>query len=122
MTTVRAARLPLPWVAAAAGLLVVAVVCGVAIGPASIGWWEALREIIDMVPGVEVDSGLGPAQAAIVREIRFPRVVLGAMLTGIHARQRQPARVGVPVPGEVDSLFRVLPRWRKRLTPLAPGN
>jgi iron complex transport system permease protein len=76
----QAARLPAVWVAVGLALLVVAVVCGVTIGPAAIGWWDAIVELLDMIPGVDVDSGLSPAQAAIVTEIRLPRVVLGAMV------------------------------------------
>lgn len=73
-------RFPLGWFGVAAASLVVAVVAGVTIGPASIGWYDALREITDQIPGINVDSGLGPAQSAIVTEIRLPRVVLGLLV------------------------------------------
>jgi len=77
---VEARRFPLGWFVAAWLALVAAVLAGVTIGPAAIGWFDALREIVDLIPGVDVDSGLGPAQSAIVTEIRLPRVVLGLLV------------------------------------------
>ncbi|MCB2223385.1 MAG: iron ABC transporter permease [Actinobacteria bacterium] len=53
---------------------------GLLIGPASVPPGGALREILDRLPFVSVDSGLDARQAAIVWELRFPRVVLGALV------------------------------------------
>jgi iron complex transport system permease protein len=72
------------WVAgalAAAG----AVVLATALGTVSIAPGGVARELFDRLPGVDIDSGLTAREAAIVWEIRFPRVVLaglvGAMLS-----------------------------------------
>ena len=73
-------RIPAGWFGVATAVLAVAVLAGVTIGPASIGWFDALREILDQVPGVNIDSGLSPAQSAIITEIRLPRVVLGLLV------------------------------------------
>jgi len=80
---VEARRFPLGWFAAAWLALAAAVLAGVTIGPAPIAWFDALREIVDLIPGVHVDSGLGPAQSAIVTEIRLPRVILGLLVGSI---------------------------------------
>ncbi len=77
---VEARRFPLGWFVAAWLALAAAVLAGVTIGPASIGWLDALRELVDQIPGVHIDSGLRPAQAAIVTKIRLPRVVLGLLV------------------------------------------
>jgi iron complex transport system permease protein len=54
---------------------------GLAVGPVAIAPHRALLEVLDHLPWVHVDSGLTPAQAAIVWDIRMPRVVL-ALLVG----------------------------------------
>ena len=46
---------------------------------------RVLLELLDHVPGVDVDSGLSPSRQAIVWDIRFPRVVLGLMVGGMLA-------------------------------------
>jgi iron complex transport system permease protein len=60
--------------------LAAAVVAGIAIGPATIDPWRAILEIVDHFPLVEVDSGLEARDAAIVWELRAPRVVLGGLV------------------------------------------
>lgn len=63
-------------------VLVAAVACGTAFGPAtSIGPGAALIEVVDRIPGVALDSGLSANQAATVWDLRLSRVVLG-MLVG----------------------------------------
>ena len=80
MNDLRAARLPRRAIGLSAVGFAVACVLGVTIGPASISWSDAVVEVLDQIPGLDLDSGLGPAQSAIVAEIRLPRVVLGAMV------------------------------------------
>lgn len=64
----------------ALAVLAAAMLAGLLIGPASVPPGGALREILDRLPFVSVDSGLDARQAAIVWELRFPRVVLGALV------------------------------------------
>ena len=73
-------RLPLRWLLI--GVLVVAgaALLGVMVGPVSIAPHRVVLEIIDHIPGVDVDSGLSRAQAAIVWDIRLPRVLLGLLV------------------------------------------
>lgn len=62
-----------------------AVVIGITVGPANIPATGALLEVLDHVPFVEVDSGLSDVQAAIVWQLRVPRVVLGALVGAVLA-------------------------------------
>src|SRR5918999_6035900 len=68
--------------AIAAGVLVClgAVLVGCLVGPAGLGIRGVLLELLDAVPGVEIDSGLSVSQQAILWEIRLPRVVLGLLV------------------------------------------
>jgi iron complex transport system permease protein len=50
------------------------------VGPADIAPHRVLLEIVDRLPLVAVDSGLDERAAAIVWDIRLPRVLLGAMV------------------------------------------
>ncbi len=61
--------------------LVLAVGAGLSIGPVRIPLGGVLRELLDHLPFVDIDSGLSKQHAGIVWEFRAPRVVLG-MLVG----------------------------------------
>lgn len=63
----------------------VAAVVGLTVGPTSIDPLDALREVASRVPLSPVDSSLSPTQAAIVWEIRLPRVVLATLVGGVLA-------------------------------------
>ncbi|HEX7094422.1 MAG TPA: iron chelate uptake ABC transporter family permease subunit, partial [Acidimicrobiales bacterium] len=73
-------RLRARWLVAGAASVAVAAVIGVTIGPVSIAPHRVLLEIVDHLPGVDVDSGLSEVQASIVWDIRLPRVVLGLLV------------------------------------------
>ncbi len=66
----------------AAGLAAaaVAVVAGLTIGPVDIAAHRVALQLLDGLPGVSVDSGLSDAHAAIVEQIRLPRVALGLLV------------------------------------------
>lgn len=74
-----------PFWAAVAGLsgLLIASVLAVSTGAASIAPTGALVEMADRIPGVTLDSGLSPREAAIVWELRAPRLVLGLLVGGM---------------------------------------
>ncbi len=86
-----AAPARLGWRLAVAGVaaVVVASALAAAVGPAGLPPWKVFLELLDRLPLVDVDSGLSAAQAAIVWEVRLPRIVLGllvgAMLAGAGA-------------------------------------
>ena len=62
-----------------------AVLVGCLVGPAGLGVRGVLLELLDAVPGVEVDSGMSVTQQAIFWEIRLPRVVLGVLVGAMLA-------------------------------------
>jgi iron complex transport system permease protein len=72
-------------VGAALVALAAAIVLGVVVGPARLDAWIVLTEIVSRLPFVGIDSGLGTREAAIVWELRLPRVVLGAMVGSMLA-------------------------------------
>lgn len=75
---------PLAYVAAGASLLVAAT-AALVMGPVPLPVKEVARELVSMVPGVEQNSNLTDLQAAIITQIRFPRVVLGLLVGAILA-------------------------------------
>ncbi|HZB23468.1 MAG TPA: iron ABC transporter permease [Gaiellaceae bacterium] len=87
MAAVRERALPissrrptLPWAVAAVGALAAAVVAGVLVGPVDIGIGPIARSLLSRLPLVGVESPLGTTEEAIVWELRFPRVVLAALV------------------------------------------
>lgn len=80
-----AVRLRLGPMMGALAFLAVAVVVGITVGPANISPTGALLEVLDHLPFVNVDSGLSEVQAAIVWQLRVPRVVLGALVGAVLA-------------------------------------
>tara|TARA_B100001079_G_scaffold51108_1_gene41991 strand:- start:5502 stop:6572 length:1071 start_codon:yes stop_codon:yes gene_type:complete len=73
------------WVASGVLAVLVAGLAGLLLGPASLGTWDVLVELADRLPFVDTESGLGERQAAIVWEIRLPRVVLGLLVGAMLA-------------------------------------
>lgn len=82
-------RPPLGPVAGSVGVLVLAAFGSLVLGPAGVDPWGAILEALDHLPVVSLDSGLSSQEAAIVWEIRMPRMVLaglvGATLAGSGA-------------------------------------
>jgi iron complex transport system permease protein len=76
----RPARVRRVWWACLA-LLAAAFAAGVGIGPAGMPAGRVVLELLDRLPLISVDSGLDSRQAAILWDIRLPRVVL-ALLVG----------------------------------------
>lgn len=86
LAPVRPARLRLGPVAVVVTVLLGAAVASLLLGPAGIEPWGAIRETLDHVPFVSIDSRLSDQDAAIVWQLRVPRMVLaglvGATLAG----------------------------------------
>ncbi len=57
-----------------------AVAAGLMIGPVGLAPHRVLLELLDAIPGIDIDSGLSTTHAGFVREIRLPRVVLGLLV------------------------------------------
>jgi iron complex transport system permease protein len=64
-------------------VLVVAVVVGASIGPAGPPSWRVPLALIDHLPLISFDSGVGAAEWNVLWKIRMPRVVLGGMVGGM---------------------------------------
>lgn len=81
----RTTRLRIPWLAAGVGAVLVASVVSIAVGAVSIPIDGVVRELASHIPFLGVRSSLSSRDAAIVTELRLPRVVLallvGAMLS-----------------------------------------
>jgi iron complex transport system permease protein len=78
-------RVGVPWTLGATGVLVAAVLAGLLIGPVHIGVDAILRSAVGHLPLVHSPSGLDPTEEAIVWQLRFPRVVLAALVGGMLA-------------------------------------
>jgi iron complex transport system permease protein len=72
------------WLVAGVVAVVLAALAGLAFGPASLPPGSVAAELLNLLPGVHLRSGLTDSQADIVTRLRLPRVVLsllvGAML------------------------------------------
>ncbi|MEV0806398.1 iron ABC transporter permease [Micromonospora sp. NPDC050200] len=73
------------WLAAGLGAVLVAVVAGVSLGPVSLPPGSVAAELLNLLPGVHLDSGLTVSEIAIVTELRLPRVVLGLLVGALLA-------------------------------------
>jgi iron complex transport system permease protein len=82
---IRPAGLKPAWFAGGVIALIVAGVAGLSLGAVSISAPRVFLEVLDHVPGVRVHSGLSAQQAAIVWQLRVPRVVLGFLVGGMLA-------------------------------------
>ncbi|WP_278313311.1 FecCD family ABC transporter permease [Lolliginicoccus levis] len=69
------------WIAVSVVVVVLAGISGLALGAAGLPLRGVTLEVVNLLPGVGIDSGLTEREAAIVTSIRLPRVVLG-MLVG----------------------------------------
>lgn len=63
-------------------MLIVAAALGVAAGPIALDPGSILAELVDRLPGVSAESGLTSRQAAVLWQIRMPRVVLAGLVGG----------------------------------------
>lgn len=73
------------WLAAGVLAVLAATVAGVALGPASLPPVGVAVELLNLIPGVRLDSGLSEQEIAIVTQLRLPRVVLGLLVGGMLA-------------------------------------
>ena len=81
----RPVRLPRRWLALALAVLVGTVVLAMTVGPAGLSPRAIAIEVVSVLPGVELDGGLSELEAAVLWELRAPRVVLAALVGGMLA-------------------------------------
>lgn len=82
---VRPAGLRPVWVACGVVAVVIAGLVGLSFGAFSMSAPRVMLEVLDHVPGLRVHSGLSTREAAIVWELRVPRVVLASLVGGLLA-------------------------------------
>lgn len=78
-------KLRATWVAAGVIAVLVAGVAGLALGPVSLPPGGVAAELLNLIPGVHLHSGLDEREVAIVTQIRLPRVVLGLLVGAMLA-------------------------------------
>lgn len=78
-------RLRPAWLAAGVMVLVAACMAGITLGPVDLPLVAVLRSIADRLPGVDVASGLSEREAAILWQLRIPRVALGGLVGAMLA-------------------------------------
>ncbi|HEX9312845.1 MAG TPA: iron ABC transporter permease [Actinomycetota bacterium] len=83
--TVRPTRLRAWLLVAALGCLAGAVLLGVLVGPVRLPAGAVLKEFVNRLPLIGVHSGLSQLDAAILWQIRVPRVVLGGLVGAMLA-------------------------------------
>ena len=81
----RPASLRPRWLAIAAAAAVGAAFLGILVGPVALSPGDVLGSLLDRLPFVEVRTSLSEREAAILWELRIPRVVLGALVGGTLA-------------------------------------
>ncbi|TDC36481.1 iron ABC transporter permease [Micromonospora sp. 15K316] len=84
-TPSRPAGLRPRWLVAGVVAVLVALVAGVSLGPVTIPPGSVAAELLNLLPGVHLESGLNEREIAIVTELRLPRVVLGLLVGGMLA-------------------------------------
>lgn len=82
---VRPAGLRPAWFAGGLLAVLVALVAGLAFGSVALPPAGVALELLNLLPGVRVHSGLSDREVAILLELRLPRVVLGLLVGGMLA-------------------------------------
>ena len=81
----RPGYLPFKWLFGGVMAVVVAGLFSLLSGPIDIATGDVVKEVLDRLPGVSIDTGLTELQSAILIDVRLPRVVLGLIAGGTLA-------------------------------------
>jgi iron complex transport system permease protein len=73
------------WLVVGIVTVLLAAIAGVALGPVSLPPLGVAAELLNLIPGVRLASGLDEREIAIVTELRLPRMVLGLIVGGLLA-------------------------------------
>nr|WP_221379837.1 iron ABC transporter permease [Actinoplanes polyasparticus] len=82
---VRPAGLRGGWLAGGVAAVLIALVAGLAFGSVALPPGGVAIELLNLIPGVQLHSGLTAREVAILTELRLPRVVLGLLVGGLLA-------------------------------------
>ncbi|MFV0526618.1 MAG: FecCD family ABC transporter permease [Acidimicrobiales bacterium] len=78
-------RLPRGWLVGAVAVMVAVMTVSLTVGALPVGVGAVLRASLDRLPLVSVDHGLDATTAAIITEVRLPRVVLAGLVGSVLA-------------------------------------
>jgi len=84
-TSLAPTRLPITWLAIGFMGLVAAATVSMSVGAAGLSINGIVVELLDGLPGIEMDSGLSATDSSILWQIRLPRIVLGLLVGGMLA-------------------------------------
>ncbi|MBB3731897.1 iron complex transport system permease protein [Nonomuraea dietziae] len=73
------------WIVAALVVLALSMIAGMLGGAAGISPWQVVLQVLDWLPGVEIDAGLAPIEQGLLWQIRLPRVLVAATVGGLLA-------------------------------------
>jgi iron complex transport system permease protein len=73
------------WLVGGVVAVLVAVVAGLAFGPVTLPPASVAAEVLNLLPGIHIHSGLSDREVAIVTQLRLPRVVLGLLVGAMLA-------------------------------------
>jgi iron complex transport system permease protein len=73
------------WLVAGLAAVSIAALAGLAIGPVGLSPGRVAAELLNLVPGVHIHSGLSEREIAVVTQLRLPRVVLGLVVGAMLA-------------------------------------
>jgi len=82
---VRSAGLRLRWLLGGLAVVVVAALAGIALGPVGLPPQSVAVELLNLLPGVHLNSGLNEREIAIITQLRLPRVALGLLVGAMLA-------------------------------------
>ncbi len=68
------------WWFGATAILVGAVLLGAIVGPASIGFVDAAKTLLNLIPGINIPTDLTELEIGILEVVRFPRVFLAVLV------------------------------------------
>ncbi|WP_229715899.1 FecCD family ABC transporter permease [Mangrovihabitans endophyticus] len=73
------------WLLGGVASVLLALVLGVSLGPVGLPPGSVALELLNLLPGVHLHSGLSEREIAIVTQLRLPRVVLGLLVGAMLA-------------------------------------
>jgi iron complex transport system permease protein len=82
---VQPAGLRLRWLLGALAAVAAATLAGIALGPVGLPPQAVAAELLNLIPGVHIHSGLNEREIAIITQLRLPRVVLGLLVGSMLA-------------------------------------
>ncbi|RIQ23213.1 FecCD family ABC transporter permease [Jiangella rhizosphaerae] len=127
----RPVRLPRRWLFGSLAVLVAAVLLGLTVGPAGLPLRGVVTEIVNLVPGIDLAGGLDDREAAVLWQLRAPRVVLGLLVGAMLALAgagyqgvfrnplADPYLLGVAAGAGLGATFAIVSGGNRLLVPLA---